>query len=204
MASNSTASMLSCQMVAPFIERVREYIPDKTKRVKISYNHDDLPVVFEFVFRWEKKAIVVYDRLSDAMAKPPVNERIVNLYEPTLEIVRMTPLDDDGTRSEAPQSLELYKWMVNIKVDAPRTGLYRQFGCTLKTCDRLTLDLCTAEDRNFQTGLSDNVGLNDLWAGDYVPIITDVLYVDPITLRIDTVVPMSSQDWNIDIKYYGY
>ncbi len=210
-STNSTAAMcVSRQLVAPFIERVREYLPEKTKRVKLTYSHDTLPVVFEFVFRWEKQQREVYDSLADAWSCadgsiPTIKGRMIKQYVPMMEIVRMSALDDDGMRKEDPEILYINDIdMIRIMNDNPCPGLYRRFGSRHKTCDRIKLNLNTAESIKFQQALSDNVGLNDMWKGENKPIITDVMYIDTKTLRIKTHMPMSREDWNVDIKYYGY
>ena len=205
---------LSRQLVAPFIERVKECLPKpKTKRVKLTYRHDTLPVIFEFQFKWGKKEREVYDNFADAWSCadgsiPTAKGRMIEQYVPIMEIVRMTELDDDGMRKEQPEILDISNIdIVRIMVDAPCPGLYRRFGSAHKTCDRIRLDLGTADEEessNFRQALSDNVGLNDMWAGEYRPIITDAMYVDPKTLRIDTLVPMSGEKWDIEIEYYGY
>lgn len=206
MASNSTAAMcLPRQLVAPFVQRVKKCLPKPMiKRVKLTYTHDTLPVIFSFRFRWEKIEREVYDKSADAQATPQGKGRIIHQYEPIMEKVYMIALEDDGTRREFPESLDVDdNDLVDIEVDYD-TNMWRYYRHRHKTCECIKLHFGTAYDRSFQDALSNNVGLEDMWAGEYVPIITDSFCVNTNTLRIDYAIPDSEEDWNIKIEYFGY
>ncbi len=206
--TNSTAAMcLSRQMVAPFVERVKEYLPaQKPKRVQITYTHPTQQISIEFVFLWEKRSFSVYDSHSDA-THPATNKRTVEQYAPKLDMALMFSHDDPHNKRGYPTPITLTDRDVldlQLAQESP-LALYEYGGNKHKTCDRLRLTLCTADNSLFQESLTGMEAQgDDRWEGDWVYLITDSFFVDTKTMKIDYRIPMSADSWDVKIRYHGY
>ena len=230
--TNSTAQMLSRQMVAPFIARVKEYLlPPPPKRVQITYTHPTQEIIIELVFLWEKKKFKVYDNYSDATRYTGFTS--IEQYAPRIEMAYMyhgggKDMLDRGYPTPIPLNdrdiLDL-----ELDQDSPLELYQGGYGRHKhKTAERLRLTLSTAEDEYFQATLnklfmprevddhgsdvedheaylaSHETNYDYRWHGSWKYLITDAFCVDMKTLRIQYPVHMSTNKWRVKITHLGY
>jgi len=201
-ASSTAAMCLSRQLVAPLILQVKDYLPEKKRRVQIVYRHKTLSVEFVFIFLWEKQRFVLYDNLEDSRSTEDKG-RVVFENKPTLEVCWLFEINEGGGR-ECPRTLDVSKDdMVEIDVDHIVGGVFRQHGHPHKSCGRIRLDLSTAWYTDFIMDLSEIPGLPESWCEEYVYLINDLFYIDEKTLKVDYRAPMCD-GWVVNIRHLGY